>query len=393
MQGDWKYRKRKPCRVLYGNRVDTLPKVTYMSDATVLRPSVDIPSENRFARALANDDLLPLLSGLTGRMMQMPARRRLHAVPLDTARPRIAVIANQRSHRSTAGHGHGYGHGRDANMLYAAPDTRERMVDALEGFARAQVDLLVIDGGDGTVRDVMSAARPLFRDGMPPIAVMPNGKTNALANDLGIPAGWNLDAIVTAFRNGTIAERAPVEITYDGTEVPLSGFILGAGAFVRATMLAQQAHRMGAFNGTAVALSVLGGVLQTCLGRRSNPWRAGEVMACRNQATGETCDRHLYLMLLSTLRRFPLGLRPLGQDGDGLNGLAIDAPPRLLPVVAPAVLMGRESAWLNRMGYHRLNDLEPSQVTLENGFILDGELFPGGTMSVRAGAPLRFVVP
>ncbi len=360
-----------------------------MSDATVLRPSVDIASENRFARALANDDLLPLLSGLTGRMMQMPARRRTHAVPLDTARPRIAVIANQRSHRGTAGHDHG----RNGNMLYAAPDTRERMVDALEGFARAQVDLLVINGGDGTVRDVMSAARPLFRERMPPIGVMPNGKTNALANDLRIPAGWDLDAIVTAFHKGTIAERAPVEITYEGTEVPLSGFILGAGAFVRATMLAQQAHRMGAFNGTAVALSVLGGVLQTCMGKRTNPWRAGEMMACRNQVTGETCERQFYLMLLSTLRRFPLGLRPLGQDGDGLNGLAIDAPPRLLPVVAPAVLTGRESAWLNRMGYHRLNDLEPSQITLENGFILDGELFPGGTMSVRAGAPLRFVVP
>ena len=352
---------------------------------------VDIPSENRFARTLANDDLLPLLSGLTGRMIQMPVRLRPQAVPLDAARPRIAVIANQRSHRSTARHGHDRGHNR--NILYAAPDTRERMVDALESFAQAQVDLLVIDGGDGTVRDVMSAARPMFRERMPPIGVMPNGKSNALANDLRIPAGWNLDAIVAAFHKSTIAERAPIEITYDGTEVPLSGFILGAGAFVRATMLAQGAHRMGVFNGTAVGLSVLGGVLQTCLGKRSNPWRAGEMMACRNEVTGEMCERRFYLMLLSTLRRFPLGLRPLGRDGVGLNGLAIDAPPRLMPVVAPAILMGRESGWLNRMGYHRLNDLKPSQVTLENGFILDGELFPGGTMSVRAGTPLRFVVP
>ncbi|KAF2857064.1 hypothetical protein K470DRAFT_205574, partial [Piedraia hortae CBS 480.64] len=109
---------------------------------------VDIPSENRFARTLANDDLLPLLSGLTGRMIQMPVRLRPQAVPLDAARPRIAVIANQRSHRSTARHGHDRGHNR--NILYAAPDTRERMVDALESFAQAQVDLLVIDGGDGT---------------------------------------------------------------------------------------------------------------------------------------------------------------------------------------------------------------------------------------------------
>jgi hypothetical protein len=45
-----------------------------------------------------------------------------------------------------------------------------------------------------------------------------------------------------------------------------------------------------------------------------------------------------------------------------------------------------------RMGYHHL-DAASFEVTLDDGFILDGEHFAGGTLAVRQGPVLSFVVP
>lgn len=365
-----------------------------MVNTTVLRPASALASDHFAGNALANDDLLPLLYEVAQRIGLPTDGLRSAVSAFDTDEPRIAVIANQRSHRSGGGRPAGNVHlKQDPNLLYAAPDTREEMVDTIQSLVREKIDLLVINGGDGTVRDVMSAAAALFGARMPPIGLLPSGKTNALANDLGLPTGWDFDAIRTAFRAGTITERAPVEIIYAGTDIPLRGFILGVGAFVRATVLAQRTHRMGAFDGTAVALSVLGGIAQTCMGQANNPWRSGETIGYWNHDLQSMADHRIYLLLMSTLRRFPLGLRPLGKDGDGLNVRVVDAPPRMLPIAAPAVLAGRSSPWLTRLGYHLLHDLPPAKIRLDNGFILDGELFPGGTMSIRAGSPLRFVVP
>lgn len=357
-----------------------------MSDATFLGHANSPLPQHRFGRSLADEELLPLLRGLRASIVERSA-------PLVPAHgisvPRVALLTNHRSHRNhTARRWTDQRYG----ILYAAPDTREKMVEALATFARKEIDLLIIDGGDGTVRDVMSAAGPFFGSTMPAIAIVPSGKTNALANDLGIPLDWDIEQIKSSFQAGRVTERAPIEIAYEESDVPLRGFLMGTGAFVRATVLAQHTHRMGAFNGIAVGLSVLGAVLQTCLASANNPWRAGETVSYLDR-DGQACERQLYMMLLSTLQRFPLGIRPLGHAADGLNALAVDAQPRMLPVVLPAILVGREGGWLERLGYRHLHTLEAGRVRLNGGFVLDGEIFPGGTVSVRAGEPIRFVVP
>ena len=58
----------------------------------------------------------------------------------------------------------------------------------------------------------------------------------------------------------------------------------------------------------------------------------------------------------------------------------------------PALLRGSEAAWLEQAGYRR-HDVQSFTVTLEGGFILDGELYDGGTITVRQGRPLQFVTP
>ena len=67
-----------------------------------------------------------------------------------------------------------------------------QIAKALEMIARVKPKVLVINGGDGTVRDVLTAGLDVFGEHWPALAVLPKGKTNALNVDLGAPAGWSL---------------------------------------------------------------------------------------------------------------------------------------------------------------------------------------------------------
>ena len=323
------------------------------------------------------------------RTLARPAPVPSPAFRFEAGAPRVAIVSNPRSRRNQASALSG---NVAPGMLAAAPTTPQHLADTLAAFAAQRIDLLVIDGGDGTVRDVITAADAAFGATLPPIAVLPSGKTNALAFDLGVPLDWSAADARAALASGRSKTRSPVEIVTESGKV-LRGFLFGAGGFVRATELAQRTHRIGAFGAAAVALSLAGAIAQTMAGGKNNPWRTGDRMRIVDLATGEVNERDLYLLLGSTLTRLPLGTRPLGHIEAGLNILAIDAPPRLVPIAAAGILAGMEGKWLQRLGYHHRHAAPAFQLSLSGGFILDGELFPGGTLTVRTGAPIRFITP
>ena len=343
------------------------------------------------AVALARNDAVALAAGalVLGRDLARPAPVPSPGFRFATGAPRVGMVSSPRSQRNRATE---LSSRVAPGMLAAAPTTFQHLAETLASFAAQKIDLLVIDGGDGTVRDVLTAASAAFGQELPPVAVLPSGKTNALAFDLGVPSHWSPTDARVALEGGKVQTRAPVEVVQEAGTV-LRGFLFGAGGFVRATELAQHTHRVGAFGSLAVGLSLVGALAQSLVGGKANPWRAGEHVSFVNLETGERSERDIYLLLGSTLERLPLGIRPLGRAGPGLDVLAVDAPPRLLPVAAPAILAGMEGEWLQRLGYHHCHSAPPVALSLTNGFILDGELYAGGTVTVRSGAPIRFVTP
>jgi predicted polyphosphate/ATP-dependent NAD kinase len=91
----------------------------------------------------------------------------------------LGIVINARAHRSRAS-----GQIRPpAGLKWCSPDTLQDLSRRLAAFAREGVETLVVDGGDGTVRDVLSLAPQHFARGLPRIAIVPSGKTNALALD------------------------------------------------------------------------------------------------------------------------------------------------------------------------------------------------------------------
>lgn len=311
---------------------------------------------------------------------------------------RVGLISNPRSHRNST-----VALVRESprpGVVAAAPRSRAELRHVLNRMAAERVELLVIDGGDGTVRDVLTCAGDAWGACWPRIAVLPSGKTNALAIDLGVPADWTLDQALAAARAGRTAARSPVEVERrDGADGAVRGFLFGAGAFVAATALAQRTHRAGAFNSVAVGLALSWAVAQTLFGPANGEWRRGERMGVRYHqrsvpmnGASLASDRSQYLLLASTLERLPLGLKPFGKARPGLKTLAIDAPPRRIVSAVPPLLGGSEAAWLDGAGYHRV-DAPALDLDLSGEFVLDGEVFPAGRYRVAEGPPISFVTP
>ena len=321
-----------------------------------------------------------------------PVRRAsAHGAPL------VGIVRNPRSHRNK---GRASELADCANILVETPRSHAALRATLAGFAERGIDYLAVDGGDGTVRDVLTCGVGVFGDDWPPLVILPKGKTNALVVDLGLPNAWTLPEAMEAIGHGRTIVRRPLNIALPGdTGEQVQGFILGTGAFTRGTQVGQQAHRWGAFNSFAVGLIIIWCLLQTVFASAANVWRKGTAMRLRDGADGAELPRsrhgapgERYVMVASTLQGFPLGIRPFGKARSGLKLAIIDAPLRSMLAFLPLVLTGFDRPFMRRIGLHRI-DLETLDLELGDRFILDGEYFPAGRYRLRQGPELRFVVP
>ncbi len=298
------------------------------------------------------------------------------------------VIRNPRSHANRGSQAPSPG-----GALLAEPATPEALSQDLRDFAAQGVELVVIDGGDGTVREVLSALPGAYGGHTPLLAVLPNGKTNILALDLGARAGWSLEAaLARAATPEARKTRPPLEVSWTGGGQPdLRGFVFGTGAFVRATRLSKAVHRMGAYHSASVALTLAGAMGGVLFGGQRDEWRRGGDLSLRMDG-GAARDGARFLMMATTLKRLPFGLQPFGPPREGLKVLDVDAPPRRLALALPALLRGRDAPWLAASGYRRgrATDLV---LSLDQEIIVDGEIYPGGQITIREGQPLSFVAP
>ena len=309
---------------------------------------------------------------------------------------RVGVILNRRSHQNAA-------ETREcedrSNVSIACPDTRLGIAHELARFADKGIDLLVISGGDGTVRDVLTMGQPVFGRNWPRIAVLPKGKTNALNVDLGSPADWTLAQAIDAYGKGRTVKRRPLAVRARGSEDPaMLGFIFGAGSFTLGVDAGQDAHRIGFFNSLAVGMASAWGVLQALFGSDANRWRRGAAMDLAYLPSGQPMPRSAHgdptrrnVLLASTLKTMPLGIKLFGKGQDGIRLLVLDHPRRRILFSVPAILAGWHPKWLAKAGLHHLSS-EGFAITLDSHFILDGEHFAPGSYTVEQGPELTFVV-
>jgi len=309
--------------------------------------------------------------------------------------PCVGVIYNPRSHGNQ---GADFDIGMSPHVHIAQPGDRSQLPLALADFAEKGIDLLVINGGDGTVRDVITSGAAIFGDDWPAIAVLPKGKTNALTVDLGVPGDWTMHDAIDAFERDARVYRRPVAIsTRDHVENQVLGFVLGAGAFTFATKSGQSAHKLGAFNQLAVASATLWAILQAFLGAPDNKWRQGSRMQIALGENEVPLERSAHgdpewrqLLFASTLETLPAGINAFGNFRHGLKLVVFDHLSRRGLLSILSMVRGKTPENLRERGVHQV---ATPQFTLkiEDQFIFDGEAFPAGEYCIGQGPELEFV--
>jgi hypothetical protein len=314
---------------------------------------------------------------------------------MSSRRPRLGIISNPLSRAGRTDRAR-FGTAA-AGLPHAEPASRAELRDALHGFAARGVDLLAVQGGDGTLREVLTALPGAGFENPPAIAVLSAGKTNLTARVLG-SAGIGeagLRGLLDTAERGTLKRRAlPVlEVSRPG-EPPLRGVLFGAAAFTQGNKLAEaRLHRRGVHDAAAVALALAAIALKAGLDR-GHGLRASAPMTVAPD-DGPAREGRRFLLLATTLDRLMLGLRPFWGEGSGpVRWLDVLAPPRRLAAAFWAGARGRPRPWMRSAGYHSGRS-ERLRVAMDGAFVLDGEVFEPGPGGLLLSAPDRvaFVAP
>jgi len=269
---------------------------------------------------------------------------------------------------------------------------------ALKSIARVKPKVLVINGGDGTVQAALTElyhgghfGAPGTPDGPPPVAVLPNGKTNLIAYDLGasgdpIAALERVVELARADLAPHIVGRELIALS-DGDPAgrPVLGMFLG-GAGLADTMLycRHKIYPLGLPNWLAHGLTFLLGLLGVLVGRNSlflpTPPRSLTVSVTRSGVF----QGRFALLIVTTLQRLLLGnvMPGAGERAGAMQLLVIERS-------IPAIMRAFVAALRGRLGRYRLTGVHlerGEEIRIEgesSSLLMDGELFEAG-----AGRPI-----
>ena len=293
----------------------------------------------------------------------------------------------------------------NADVFHYEVEHVDQIGEALRTIARVRPMVLAINGGDGTVQAAMTELYHggHFGDRPPPVAVLPNGKTNLIALDLGAVGDplAALEKIVRMAREDLaphIVARELIALS-DGqaNSRPVLGMFLGGAGLADSILFCRnRIYPLGFPNGLshfltglAVFCSLVLGITAAFLPPRLQPVKVSVLRS------GEMHGRFA-LLVVTTLQRLLLGSH-FTESGSARPGtlklMLVDSRPLSLLRAGLAGLFGR----LGREIVSGVHVERGDEIRIEgerSSVILDGELFqamPGRPIVLTPTAPLPFL--
>jgi diacylglycerol kinase family enzyme len=314
---------------------------------------------------------------------------------------RIGLLNNLRAGRNTRKAG------RIARELDGASDilhlttpSADAVPDALAEMERAQVELLIVNGGDGTLERTLTAllarGRPAW---LPVIAPIRGGRTNMMAAELGAARDSvrGLRDVIAAARAGRLEERiaeyAVQRVAPQRGGGVRCGMFVGVGMLGRAVTWTSRNLPRGraqeSFGTAIVTLKLFAEVLGQ---RESALLRPEKIRLALDGAP--LPDEERLIVFFTTIGRLVLGMRPCWGRGPGaIRTTLVRAGAQRLVRTIPPILFGRAPAFATpEHGYTSANASRVDLVA-DCEVTVDGELFPvepGAAYTITAEEGVRF---
>lgn len=289
---------------------------------------------------------------------------------------------------------------RDADLLDRQVEDEGSLAGILDEFARREVGLLVLNGGDGTVQRALTdlLERQPFET-LPTVAILPRGMANMTAGDVGLRgrSAKALHRLLERARTGdfgpSLVPRRILRVENIRDRSPQRCLFFGAAAIYDAIELCcRQVYARGLKGNLGMSLTLGGLLVSSLLGRSNGALRAHEIAVAIDRQP-PVLAQHL-LVLATTLDRLILGARPFWSQGQGaIRFTSIAHPPRQLVRSAPKVLYGWRRETLPEEGYVSCS-ADRIALDLDSAFTLDGELFepmPDQALLLTAHDQVQFV--
>jgi hypothetical protein len=313
----------------------------------------------------------------------------------------VGLLNNLRAGRSNAQVGRALDLLRHfPDVVHVETDSAKVLPEALVEFSRQEVDLLVVNGGDGTLQYTLTEllTNPdLARVRM--VAPLRGGRTNMTSMDLGAQRdpiaglrGLLVDAAAGRLADRCIA-RPVLRVRSNRRDSEQYGMFFGMGMLRRAVQLVHRsfsAEKQGVFGAGLVTAALVTKVF----------WRPTDGIMAPDKAEvridGKSLpDAEFYLLCASSLQRLFLRMNPFWGHGPGgvrFTGMASRA--RRIPLAAPGILCGRPPGFVDAANGYTSENAEQVELRLGSGFTIDGEIFgpeADELVSVAADRRIQFV--
>lgn len=273
--------------------------------------------------------------------------------------------------------------GEHPEVIHVETESAGALPDALFSIANHDVDLLIVNGGDGTLQHTLSEilANEVF-ERIPMIAPLRGGRTNMVALDLGAHRNpvTGLRSVLEAVQSGTlsqrIVERPVLRVEFDRGRRVEYGMFFGAGMIHRAISLTHRLFPTGRSQGVFGA----GIVTATLIARAAKSSWDDVIRPDKLQilVDGEMVPQGEFLLVIaSSLERLFLKMNPFwGTERGGVRLTAIASGARDLKTAVAGILRGRPAPHVNPGQGYTSRNAECAELTLDCGFTLDGEIYP-----------------
>jgi diacylglycerol kinase (ATP) len=287
-------------------------------------------------------------------------------------------------------------------VLQREVQTPEDVAASLDEFARREVNIIIVNGGDGTVQAALTTIfNKKFFETTPVLAVLPSaGTTSMIAGDVGLK-GLRISALQrlchwSRAKNNTenIIQRPVLKVQVPSEKEPVYGMFFGTAGIYQATLFCNQKIHARGVRGEKAAGAALVRFLLAVLLKDHRVISAVTIATRLNQKPAE--QQKYLLLFVTSLQRLFLGLRPYwGSEPKPLHYTAItDRPLNFLPAV-PSLMRGRRGRLVRPANGYISHNIDQIQLTLSSGFNLDGELYStdsaSGPVTVSHGGQASFL--